>query len=157
MIEHTKDGEQVRHEYVRTDSPLYTTPAQPSAGAQGEAVAWRFKQSGATRWSHIGVGEGDGTIKAMQDRPNLWNVEPLGVIATPAQPDSGDVAALRKPRTGIDLDLQDFARLLANTVEEATRNGQPLSANAKKNVRRWMREVQSLAALSKPNAPGTSK
>lgn len=45
---------------------------------------------------------------------------------------------------GAALDLEDFARLLASTVQSTTRDGKPLSATAKANIRRWVDEVAAM-------------
>lgn len=56
--------------------------------------------------------------------------------------------------TGIGLDLNDFARLLASTVQEAVRDGKPLTPAAKANVARWLREVSALS-VSPPVVEGS--
>lgn len=59
--------------------PLYRRlAAQPSAGAQGEAVAWRWRN------------KSDGVWNYQEDRQRIPNVEQQPLYATPAQPDTGD-------------------------------------------------------------------
>lgn len=109
--------------------------AQPSAGARGEAVAWRCKMAADDEWELC-------FSDPRCDTSDFAQVQPL--YATPAQPDTGDVAALREALP--DAHAEAVSAFRSWYFDHA---GKRIFYN---NARKAVDTI--LAALSKPNAQG---
>lgn len=148
--EGSRADEAIRREFDRAKA----LAAQPSAGAQGEVVAWRYKYHGDTEptW---GLSDDVSGLN-----PERYEIQPL--YATPAQPDTGDVEALREDGPFVaglvwqETDITDEDGNIIWTSEVQTAGGWSVIATvhgATEDEAKQRRDA-CLAALSKPNAPG---
>lgn len=138
--EDSRADEAIQREFDRAKA----LAAQPSAGAQGEAwskvrtlfmsQAERFVA--ATRYEEASII----ADKAARDI--------VCICATPAQPDTGDVAALREALEKARERFEGIRRTLINHLEEPERQAFWSAVHGRTGC------DDALAALSKPNAPG---
>lgn len=128
--------------------------AQPSAGAQGEAVAWRVEYrmpNGLMAGTSL-FGSKAAADFTRSEATLETTLTPL--YATPAQPDTGDVAALREAL------VRELDHLIMHIVAIGPDDPKKKGTDREYEIpmaRRVWREVAIdaiFAALSKPNAPG---
>lgn len=117
--------------------------AQPSAGAQDKPRGWE------RRWSRLGE------QKTKDHTPKGWNLfavtehkllpDDFPLYATPAQPDTGDVAALWEAR----------AHALDMTKKHGNPNGTDYEQGVNDQGHRWVSQIdRMIAALSTANTKG---
>ena len=138
------------YDVAKAEALTKALAAQPSAGAQGEDDIWpQWAETIRKKLASYGVepdDEGwslaedfevwiDGVIEAETARAEKAEAELENLRATPAQPDTGDVAALR-----------NFAEYVSSQMHNLPRSATADNVND--------RALSILAALSKPNTPG---